>query len=406
MKRTVMLLSPRSSDALLSRLNEQLSRRKASGKLRSLQKVDTVGDIAKADFSSNDYLGISRNKPLARRIEQRIIQFIENEPICQPLLGSTGSRLLTGNHRVYEDTEKFLAEFHNHSHCILSNSGWDLNFGILSCLPSKDSAVIYDELSHNSLIMGIRSGRQHCAVSFDHNDMNNLRKHLRSLKDVPEKVVVVESVYSMDGDICPLKELLDICEEFNAMALVDEAHSTGVYGDRGEGLVTALNLTKHSNLLGVVHTFGKGVGLHGAALLTAHQCIIGTLLNYCRPLIYSTSLSLSSILAVQPAYEEIASASEARKRLFSLISLFRSECENAKLDILQSTSPIQAVLFPGNHAVVQAAARLREKGFLCLPIRAPTVPEGSERLRIIIHAHNTEEEVIGLCRAIAEIKSS
>jgi 8-amino-7-oxononanoate synthase len=155
-------------------------------------------------------------------------------------------------------------------------------------------------------------------------------------------------------------------------------------------------------MTGVVHTFGKGVGLHGAALLTSHESLIGTLLNYCKPLIYSTSLPVSSVLSIRAAYDEMENSSHLREKLIDLTTIFRDECEKLSLNILPSLSPIQGILIPTNAAVMAAACTVKELGYTCLPIRAPTVPEGSERLRIILHAHNSEEEVIGLCAAIKQ----
>ena len=160
------------------------------------------------------------------------------------------------------------------------------------------------------------------------------------------------------------------------------------------------NLNRTFYVTGVVHTFGKGVGLHGAALLTSHASLIGTLLNYCNPLIYSTSLPTASVLAIRTAYEEMESSTSLRDELTRLTSIFRDECRHHSLNILPSNSPIQGILIPTNSAVMAAATLVKGYGYSCLPIRAPTVPSGSERLRIIIHAHNTEEEVVGLCNAI------
>ena len=153
-------------------------------------------------------------------------------------------------------------------------------------------------------------------------------------------------------------------------------------------------------MTGVVHTFGKGVGLHGAALLTSHKSLIGTLLNYCKPLIYSTSLPIASVLSIRMAYMEMELSNHLREKLIYLTEIFRTECEILSLPVLPSQSPIQGILIPSNLAVMAAAATVKQAGYSCLPIRAPTVPEGSERLRIILHAHNSEEEVRGLCRAI------
>ena len=151
---------------------------------------------------------------------------------------------------------------------------------------------------------------------------------------------------------------------------------------------------------GVVHTFGKGVGLHGAALLTSHPSLIGTLLNYSKPLIYSTSLPISSVLAIKVAYEEMEKSNHLREKLQHLTSIFKNECDRLSLNALPSSSPIQGILIPTNAAVIAAANNVKNLGYTCLPIRAPTVPEGSERLRIILHAHNSEDEVKGLCHAI------
>lgn len=236
---------------MVHRMEHQLEKRKNTGKLRALQPLNNGAPLV--DFSSNDYLGLSRNEKLVERIEDDWRSYKLKQPPGTPHLGSTGSRLLTGNCAAYIETEKYLAAFHGHSECLLANSGWDLNYGLLSCIPSKNTVVLYDELSHNSLIMGLQSGRGLRNVSFKHNDMSELRKHLLKWSEEntsAEKLIVVESIYSMDGDVCPIQELLGLAEEFDAMVVVDEAHSTGIIGDRGEGLVSSLNLQLHPNLLG------------------------------------------------------------------------------------------------------------------------------------------------------------
>ena len=247
------------SNSMLLRLEHQLQIRKTSGKLRALQPLNKGAPLI--DFSSNDYLGLSRSEKLTNKIEDDWKLFKAKQPVGTPHLGSTGSRLLTGNCPAYEETERYLADFHGHSHCLLTNSGWDLNFGILSCVPSTNTIVLYDELSHNSLITGLQSGRKLKNKSFKHNDMTELRNYLHQIDKgggnknssndtTPEKLIVVESIYSMDGDICPINDLFEIAEEFDCMILVDEAHSTGVLGKRGEGLISSLGLQTHQNLLG------------------------------------------------------------------------------------------------------------------------------------------------------------
>ena len=243
----------RHGSTMVNRMELQLQQRKTTGKLRALQPLDS--GIQLIDFCSNDYLGFSRNNKLMMKIESNWASYKSKQPPGTPYLGSTGSRLLTGNSFAYVETEKYLAQFHGHPNCLLANSGWDLNYGLLSCVPSDNTVVFYDELSHNSLVMGLRGGRGLEKISFKHNDLEELRNLLCNSnklgegKDV-EKLIIVESIYSMDGDICPIKDLLDLAKEFNAMVIIDEAHSTGIIGDRGEGLTSSLNLQQHPNLLG------------------------------------------------------------------------------------------------------------------------------------------------------------
>ena len=275
---------------------------------------------------------------------------------------------------------------------------------MLACLPnSNNTTVIYDELSHNSLIMGIRSGRQDHTYNFKHNDIINLKEILKNNNNINNEIIIaVEAVYSMDGDICPIKEILDLAHEYNAMVVVDEAHSIGVIGSKGEGLVNALGLESHPNLLGVVYTYGKGLGFHGASLVTSHESLISYMLNYSRPLIYSTSLPIPSVITIQAAYEELFSeeTSMKRKKLTMLIEHFQKEAIGLQLPVLKSSTPIQAIMVPSNERVLGLSSYLRQNNYCCLPIRAPTVPIGSERIRIIVHAHNSEKEISDMCRLI------
>jgi len=270
---------------------------------------------------------------------------------------------------------------------------------------NNGTIVIYDELSHNSLIMGIRSGRQEYTYNFKHNNIKHLKEILKNKTcNNNEIIIAVEAVYSMDGDICPIQEVLDLAYEYNAMVIVDEAHSIGVIGINGEGLINKLYLESHPNLLGVVYTYGKGLGYHGASLVTSHLSLINYMLNYSRPLIYSTSLPIPSVLTIQAAYEELNSEDTInnRRKLNELIDHFQKESLKLDLPILNSSTPIQAIMIPSNEKVVALSSYLRKYNYCCLPIRAPTVPEGSERIRIIIHAHNNKDEISDMCRLIKD----
>ena len=384
---------------LLDRLQASLDSRAASGKLRSLLNPDP----GLVDFASNDYLALARSLPLAKRVEERYFHHVRSSKGDTPLLGSTGSRLLTGNSKLLTDLESFIAQFHGFKHCLVANSGWDLNYGICSSVASSDTIVLYDELCHNSLLMGLRASRSAQLVSFRHNCMDDLRRKFSDLNEGSEKLVVVESVYSMDGDVCPVDQLLSIADQHDAMVLVDEAHSFGVFGSKGEGLVSGMGVQESASLLGVVHTYGKAGGYHGASLVTQHRCLVDTLLNYSKPLIYSTALPVHSAIALRTCYDEVEAATSQREKLSELIKVFRSECRARQLDVMDSDSPIQGILLSGNDRVRQAVLELRRAGFNCLAIRAPTVPEGKERIRIILHAHNSQAEVMELCKALQSI---
>ena len=224
-------------------LDKKLNERKENNAFRQLRLPDN-----KIDFCSNDYLGIVKNNLINQT------SFLKH--------GSTGSRLLAGNYLLIEKTEKILADFHNAEAGLIFNSGYDSNIGLLSCVPQRGDTIIYDYLSHASLRDGIRLSFAK-AFSFLHNDLEDLEKKLKAA--VGNIFVVTESVFSMDGDFAPLIKISLLCEKYNASLIIDEAHATGVVGEKGEGLVQHLNL--QTKCFARIHTFGKAVGAHGAIIL-------------------------------------------------------------------------------------------------------------------------------------------
>jgi 8-amino-7-oxononanoate synthase len=389
---------------MMQRIEKSLLNRIKCGRLRQLVDPCLLGS-GKIDFSSNDYIGLSRDITLSENIRDCYDKI--NRSDLNPINGSSGSRLLTGNSEIYVKTENLIAKFHGYNYCLLANSGWDLNYGLMSCIPNENTTVYYDELCHNSLISGMKVGRQKNTIKFKHNNIKDLEITLQNSKrnTNDEILIVVESLYSMDGDICPIQKLLEIAQKHHAYVIVDEAHSTGVYGIKGEGLICSLGLNIHPNLLGVVHTFGKAIGCHGASFVTQHSNIITYLLNYCHPLIYSTSLPTHTLISIQQAYQYMETLVDKRIYLFDLVRHFKMECDRCNItSLIPSDSPIQGILVPGNENVKTAAQILLDQGYLCLPIRAPTVEEGKERLRIVLHSHNTKEDVSQLCYTMSQIK--
>ena len=336
------------------------------------------------DFCSNDYLGFARSTELTEAINDEIktLQPIRN--------GSGGSRLLSGNTAYIEETESYIARFHNSEAGLIFNSGYDANIGLLSSLGQKGDTFICDELIHASLIDGARLTHAN-RYTFKHNSLADLEAKLKVAKGII--YVIIESVYSMDGDSAPIQHISDLCKLYQANLIVDEAHATGVFGKHGVGLVQSLNLEQ--DIFARIVTFGKAVGCHGAIVLGS-TTLREYLINFARSFVYTTAAPLHNSIAVKCAYkllEEIDYTRELQKKIALFSSLIN------KLDLIgisASPSAIQTILIPGNSNVRKAAAELQAKGFDVRPILSPTVPEGKERLRICLHLYNTDEEIQNL----------
>jgi 8-amino-7-oxononanoate synthase len=345
-------------------LDRKLHERSAAGALRELR----IAGI-QADFYSNDYLGIVKNGLLETCLPDKHLAH-----------GSTGSRLLAGNYPLIEETEKEIATFHEAEAALIFNSGYDANFGLLACVAGKGDLILYDKLSHASLRDGIRQSFAD-SYAFAHNDPADLEKKLKNKKG--NCFVVTESVFSMDGDMAPLKDMVALCRQFNADLIVDEAHATGFIGEKGEGLVQDLKF--QDECFARIHTFGKALGCHGAAVLGS-QSLRNYLINFCRPIIYSTAMPPVSVAAIQASYKIFPKLKKERENIRHLISLFNHQ------GFKKSMTPIQCFLVPGNDNVKRAAKKLLDSNLDARPILYPTVPLGEERLRITLHSYNTTEE--------------
>lgn len=397
-------------------LAKKLAERAEQNALRRLRLPE-----GKTDFCSNDYLGIATNfliekswpspgfavpgssssSALADRIP--LLGSPAQPPARLVRHGSGGSRLLAGNYALVEETERQLALFHDAPAGLIFNAGYDANLGVLSSIPQRGDTILYDYLSHASIRDGIRLSFAQ-SFSFQHNDVKDLEKRLQAARGVPPSAasvaapappsaagnifVVTESVFSMDGDQAPLRELAGLCAAYGAHLIVDEAHATGIIGKKGEGLVQHLGL--QSACFARIHTFGKAVGCHGAIVLGSEQ-LRNYLINFSRAFIYTTALPESSVLAIRIAYELFPQMKEERGRLQELITRFQQA--SLAFQRLDSATAIQGVIVPGNEAVRALSARLQAAGLDIRPILYPTVPKGSERLRIVLHAFNTIGEL-------------
>mmetsp|Transcript_15686 Transcript_15686/g.25648 ORF Transcript_15686/g.25648 Transcript_15686/m.25648 type:complete len:402 (-) Transcript_15686:133-1338(-) len=378
------------ANPLARSLAQCLDKRATNGLLRTIAPRNR--DLI--DFCSNDYLGFARSTILAQEIDNQAKRAKINYE--DTTSGSTGSRLLTGTNHYYEHVEKCMKEYYNGPAALLFNSGYDLNLGLFASVPQKGDIVLYDELMHNSVREGLKLSRGK-SKSFAHNDTKDLSSILNDLRNNGFEgniIVSVESVYSMDGHVAPLCELVDLCNLHNASLIVDEAHGVGVFGRGGRGYVDQLGL--NDQVFCRVVTFGKAPGVHGAAMI-GPKVLREYLVNYCRPLIYSTSLPSHSLTAIMASHNIMERfATERQMHLRKLINRF-CEClqmyPSLSAKSLVSTSAIQGVIIPGNEVVSRLACGLCASGFDVMPIRSPTVPVGTERIRVIIHYHNTITQV-------------
>jgi len=372
----------------MEKLLKKLQERERNSNLRSL-----VQERDKIDFFSNDYLGLAGNIQLQQTITHYFSTF------CGKVNGSTGSRLLAGNTAYFEIVEQKLATLFNAEKCLLFNSGYNANLAILSAVPQKGDTILYDALIHASLIDGARLSFAK-RYSFLHNDLEDLERLLKKAEG--EKYVVAEAVYSMDGDFAPVKALTGLCEKYSAHLIIDEAHSTGIWGNKGSGLCCSLGLEE--KIFARVHTFGKAMGIHGACIVGS-ETLIDFLINFARPFIYTTALPLHCLVAVEKAFEYLQENIQVQKEIKEKIETFLSFSGNYSLGaaLIPSKSPIQAVRIQGNTAAKKIAATLVKAGYEVRAILSPTVKAGEERLRICLHTYNTIEEIKGLVQKIGTI---
>ncbi len=386
-------------------INERINKSKSENAFRTLKcNKDLI------DFCSNDYLGFAK---------ETTIHHINNNTSELLNYGATGSRLISGNYKLTEETEAFLANFYNTHTALIFNSGYNANIGLFQCLPQRNDTIIYDEFIHASIRDGIRLSNA-SNFSFPHNNLSVLEQKISNAKGL--LYVVIESVYSMDGDIAPLSEIVALCKKYHAALIVDEAHAVGIFGN-GKGLVSELGL--ENDVFARIVTFGKAFGVHGAAILGSNE-LRNYLINFSRAFIYTTALPLHSIITIKNAHEFLLQNLNRINTLKELINHFRNLTSNAEktrienslffrasskneffkekhfsgLETLNSISAIQCIIIPGNNEVKAMADKLQQNGFDVRPILSPTVPKGQERLRICLHSFNSKQEVDNLVNTL------
>jgi 8-amino-7-oxononanoate synthase len=375
-------------------LQQKLELRENQNALRKLSAPNML-----VDFASNDYIGFAKNEAIFNQTHQFLLA--KNSKVN----GATGSRLLSGNHVFYQETEDFIAHFHKAASALIFNSGYDANVGFFSSVPQRNDVILYDGLCHASIRDGIQMSHAK-AYKFEHNDLEELEKLIQKFQPTtndqqPTTIyIATESVFSMDGDCPNLEQLIHLSEKYNAYLVIDEAHALGVFGSNGEGLIQSLGL--QDKVFARIITFGKGLGCHGAAILGSEQ-LKSYLVNFARSFIYTTGLSPHSIATILHSYENLPSEKQALEKLKSNIAFFNREKMRLGLKpmFVYSKSAIQCAIIPGNEKVKSIAAALQQKGFDIRPILSPTVPEGQERLRFCLHSYNSETEISNVLELLA-----
>ncbi len=329
-------------------IEQRLAKRKQLGNLRTLAR-----STASIDFASNDYLGLARS---LRGEEMRGF-------------GSTGSRLLTGNSPYAEELEERIAHFHGQETGTLFSCGYMANVGLLSII---SGVILFDERVHASTRDGIRLSRAK-SFPFRHNDMEHLDKRLRTCPPAIDRFIAVESLYSTDGSLAPLKDLCALSERYGAHLIVDEAHAVGVFGPQGRGLLAENGVNAFAQII----TFGKALGAHGAIILGS-SLLKQALINFATSFVYTTALPPHCLAAIDYSYARFPHMDKERAHLHSLFG---------------SGSQIQAVRIPGNKRVKEVSAACARRGFDVRPLLSPTVQRGEECLRICLHAFNSRSEL-------------
>ena len=368
-------------DYLKDQVQKKLLERFDQGIIRDLPPIKEG-----ADFYSNDYLGHAHLDDLKETVKAAM----EEYP-----LGSTGSRLLSGNSKLVMELEDELAVRFNAPSALLFNSGFDLNVGLLSSIPQEDDIILLDQNIHASLKMGAKlssASRNY----FRHNDLEHLKDRLKFYRNKvgPRKniFVVVESVYSMDGDTAPLLGMVELAEKHGAYLIVDEAHGAGVFGPKGRGFVSDLGL--ENQVFARIVTFGKAFGAHGAVVLI-DQIFKKYLVNFSLPLIYTTAMPAHSLIAIRESVRLCQESHINRQHLFSKIEKLKS-----LLNRPFQQGPIFSIPVPSVELLREMVQNLKGNSLLVSPIFSPTVKKGTERLRVCLHSFNEDKDIDRLAHEI------
>jgi 8-amino-7-oxononanoate synthase len=378
-------------DAIEERIARELDSLRKQAQFRTLEILDAPG----LNLSSNDYLGLSSDP----RLKQAVIEAVARAE----RVGSTGSRLLSGNSREWEEIESEFAAFAGTEAALYFSSGYAANIGLLTSLLKPGDTVFSDALNHASLIDGIRLSRA-TKMIYPHADLEFLERALRDVaRNSGARVIVSETVFSMEGDVAPVTTLLALGRKYDAELILDEAHATGVWGSEGKGIAAEFGAQR--KMLAIVHTCGKALASAGA-FVCGSRALRDYLINRARTFIFSTAMPPYLAGQIRAALALARDAGTERARLREIATALREGLAAAGLNCGSSASQILPVILGTNEAAVHVASELQRGGFAVKAIRPPTVPPGTARIRISLTSKVTLDDIRRLVAAITAAHKS
>lgn len=344
------------------------------------------GERSLLNLASNHYLGLENElSPMAL---EKMVKQLPYGGKSTPI-GSTASRLIVGNDPLFSQFETEFAAYKGTESCLLYSSGYMANIGVISALVGRKDTVFSDRLNHASIVDGIVLSRaQH--VRYRHRDRDHLEQLLSKVEPGSKKLIVTDAIFSMDGSLAPLKELVELKKRYGAMLMVDEAHSGGIYGPQGEGLAHALGLTDEVDIH--MGTFSKAYGCCGA-YIAGDQLLKEYLINKSRSFMYTTALPPMVIMAIRHNWLQVRQANQQRAELLERSFAFRTGLQRRGFDTGESECHIVPLLVGGNDDALRFSERLQELGIAAVAIRPPTVPEGTARIRFTVTAAHLPEDL-------------
>jgi 8-amino-7-oxononanoate synthase len=383
---------------MLSQLQKELDQRKTDGLMRQRRLLDSpqadhivADDRPYLSFCSNDYLGLANHPQLIAAMQMAA---------TESGVGSGASNMITGHHRYHDQLEKQLAAFMGMPAAMIFSTGYMANIGVISALVGRGDAVFCDKLNHACLNDGAVLSRADFK-RFAHNDADMLEKMLKA-SPAKRKLIAVDGVFSMDGDIAPLVEYLQLCERYDAYLYVDDAHGFGVLGENGEGSLNHFLLD--SPRIIYMATLGKAAGVAGA-FVAGQQVIIDYLIQYARSYVYSTPAPPPLSAALIASLNIIANGRDRREQLQANMIYLRNHLTLKKWQLWPSITAIQPLVVGSNDMVLRLSQYLQQQGILVPAIRPPTVPVNTERLRISLSSAHSLENIKTLITAITQAES-